>query len=92
MKNLNELEKLRGKIEIIDLNIAKLLKERMEIVIKISNIKAKNRMPIKDKTREKELLKKISTYLSENKKNNLFLKQILKIFRFIHKQSRIIQK
>jgi chorismate mutase/prephenate dehydratase len=52
----------REKIENIDLEILKLLKERLSIVSKIGEIKKTNNIPIYNKEREEEVITKLKSY------------------------------
>ena len=52
----------REKIENIDLEILKLLKERLSIVSKIGEIKKTNKIPIYNKEREEEVITKLKSY------------------------------
>lgn len=58
---MNKIEKNRKKIDDIDLKISKLLKKRAKLTIKIGKIKKSNSLPLKDKKREEEILKKFET-------------------------------
>lgn len=52
----------RNQIENIDLEILKLLKERLFIVSKIGEIKKTNNIPIFNKEREDEVVTKLKSY------------------------------
>jgi len=52
----------RNQIEDIDLEILKLLKERLFIVSKIGEIKKTNNIPIFNKEREDEVVTKLKSY------------------------------
>lgn len=58
MKNL---DKLRLDIDKIDRKIDKLLSEREKKVLEINDLKKSQKLPIKDKTREKEIFSKLSS-------------------------------
>ncbi|WP_413627506.1 chorismate mutase [Fructilactobacillus vespulae] len=68
----------RKKIDRLNSEIAKLLVKRFEIADSISQIKQQNGLPILNKNREKEVLKKL-TNVSDNNKyqekiENIFIK------------------
>ncbi len=58
---MDKIEKFRQKIDNIDSKISKLLKTRLKLTISIGKIKKSKRIPIKDKKREEEILKKLKT-------------------------------
>ena len=53
---MNELDKLREEIDLIDSEIVRLFSERMAVSEKIGDYKRKNGLPVLDKTRENEKL------------------------------------
>jgi len=80
---MEELKKLRFKIDILDEEIIKLLEERMEICKEIGKLKDK----IEDNNREKEIIKNL------NKKfPNLDKELIDELYGVIFKYSKKIQK
>jgi 3-dehydroquinate dehydratase type I len=58
---MEDLWRLREKIEKLDLQIAKLLDKRMALVEKLAYLKKENGLPLRDHQREEELLKKVLT-------------------------------
>jgi chorismate mutase/prephenate dehydratase len=52
----------RKQVENIDLQILKLLEERLSIVSKIGEIKKTNKIPIYNKEREEEVITKLKSY------------------------------
>lgn len=56
-----KIEKLRRKIDETDKKIAKLLRQRKKTVKQIQKLKLENKLPVSDKTREKEILSKFKT-------------------------------
>lgn len=81
---MNEIEKVRKEIDIIDAQILKLLETRAEIVKKITEIKNKNRKPIFDPSREKKIIEKLTAkefnYLKKED-IELIMSTIFKIYR-----------
>ncbi len=58
---IKKLKKLRQKIDETDKKIAKLLRQRGKTVKQIRKLKLKNKLPVSDKNREKEILSKFKT-------------------------------
>lgn len=56
-----EIEELRKRIDQVDLELIKLLKERSELVNRILEVKKRLGLPLKDVKREKEVLENIKT-------------------------------
>tara|TARA_Y100000310_G_scaffold267555_1_gene279599 strand:+ start:598 stop:840 length:243 start_codon:yes stop_codon:yes gene_type:complete len=52
---MNEIKKLRNKIDRIDIKLVKTLHKRIKIASKIKQLKEKNKIKIEDKSREKEI-------------------------------------
>ena len=75
-----ELKIYRKQLDKIDSQVIKLLEKREKISKKIGQYKKKNKIKIQDKSREKQILKKL---------NKNYLKHIFKI---IIRNSREIQK
>lgn len=84
MKNL---EKLRQEIDDYDKEVVALLEKRMEKVLEILEYKRENGIPIFQKQREKEILKKITSYL----KNPEFAHEIKAMYSHILKSCRKLQ-
>jgi chorismate mutase/prephenate dehydratase len=61
MKGRNEMDinELRDKIDSIDSEILKLFTQRMKISLEIAKYKKENNLPIQDKKRERELIRKV---------------------------------
>jgi len=55
-----DLKELREQIDAIDTLLASLIEKRREIVNKIGEFKKVNRLPVEDKTREEEILNKLT--------------------------------
>ena len=53
---IEELKKLREKVNNVDLKIIKLLEKRLSIVHKINSLKEKLKLPLTSKKREKEII------------------------------------
>ena len=58
-----EIDDYRKKIDKIDRELTRLFEERMDIVIKVGEYKKKNNLPVFNKAREEEVLKKNIGYL-----------------------------
>jgi chorismate mutase len=80
-KLMKKILSLRKKIDRTDDKIIDLLLKRFNLIKDLAFIKDKNSIPIYQKEREKKILLKL--------KNN---RQILGIFKFIIKESKIYQK
>ena len=61
---------LRNKIDVIDKQIALLLKERFDIVKQIGEYKKENNLPITCKEREAEVIKNVTKEFEENSQIN----------------------
>ncbi|MHA1299562.1 MAG: bifunctional chorismate mutase/prephenate dehydratase, partial [Candidatus Helarchaeota archaeon] len=85
---MEEINKMREKIDEINEKIALLLDERMGIVKKISKIKKENTIPIIDKSREKKIYEKLSELNFKNAQFN----EIKSIFEKIIEISRMVQE
>ncbi|XRX42953.1 MAG: prephenate dehydratase domain-containing protein [Buchnera aphidicola (Tetraneura sorini)] len=85
----SSFSKLRNKIDIIDKKIIFLLKARCFVSKKIALYKKKNNKPIKDKQREKEIIKKIINMSTKKQLNPEYAK---KIFKIIINESVILQE
>ncbi|HET9678809.1 MAG TPA: prephenate dehydratase domain-containing protein [Buchnera sp. (in: enterobacteria)] len=81
--------KLRNIIDVIDKKIIFLLKARCFVSKKIALYKKKNNKPIKDKKREKEIIKKIINMSIKKQLNPEYSK---KIFKIIINESVILQE
>lgn len=78
----NNIEELRKEINEIDLAMSKLFMVRMEVVSKIASYKNELGLPIFDEEREKELIKKNLSQISNIKLKKYylsFLNEILKL-------------
>lgn len=80
------MNELRKKIDNVDRQIIKLLSERQSIVKKIAKIKKENNLPIINKEREEEVIRKAK---GMNKINPVFVENL---FNLIIKESRRVQK
>lgn len=63
---MNELEKMRQKIEFIDQELASLFEQRMQVVKEVAHYKSQNNLPILDSHRESYLIQKNSAYLKDS--------------------------
>lgn len=82
---MNDLLKLRNKIDQIDNEVIELLKERFSIVIDVKKYKAINKLPILDENREKAIKTKLKN------KSGKFYKEINLIYQTILKTSKDFQ-
>ncbi|WP_244834632.1 chorismate mutase [Clostridium sp. BJN0001] len=55
---MSDINNLRVKIDEIDKKLTELFEERMEIVLKVSEYKKKNSIPVTDSKREDEVIRK----------------------------------
>ena len=79
---------LRKKLDYIDEDILILLEKRMDIVIKVGQLKSELDMPIEDIKREKEIIKR----LTDQSHNKLSDKQLIRIFQAVFQSSKSEQK
>ena len=61
-----DLKECRQKINEIDLKMANLFEERMEVIGHIIEYKIDNNLPILDSNREKEVIEKNTNYIRNN--------------------------
>jgi len=85
---MEELWRLRKKIEELDLEIAKLLDERMSLVEKLARLKKENGFPLRDYQREEELLKKVLSFPL----SHLTQSEVLTFWKFLFSLSLLKQK
>lgn len=78
MDKINQLEKLRKNIDIIDQKLIIVLAERFKKTEEIMSFKKKNGLPIKDKNREKVILKGINKMARKLKMSKKFITDIFK--------------
>lgn len=78
---MNSLQKNRVVIEDIDTKMKELFIKRMKAAIEIANYKKENKLPVFDKNREAELIKKNTQGIGEELKEYYcdFLNQVLRI-------------
>lgn len=60
-----KLQELRDQADVLDDKIVDLFKERMELVIKMAEYRAENRLPFARDKREREILKRVSDRIGE---------------------------
>ncbi|MBO5528490.1 MAG: chorismate mutase [Bacilli bacterium] len=60
-----DLKEIRTQIDAIDKQMASLFQKRMELVKEVATFKAQNNLPIEDKDREQELIKKNVSYIQD---------------------------
>lgn len=83
---MNILEDYRDKIDKIDETLLKLLAKRLMLASKVGVYKKKNKLPLVDEKREKEIIEK----LNQNARSyNLRIKSVRKIWQIIFKESYI---
>ena len=78
---------LRKQIDAIDEEIIQLLKNRMNISKDVGDLKEELHIPVEDKTREKEIIDR----LTERAGKNLSEQQLIRIFTAVFKSSKQIQ-
>ncbi|HET8838177.1 MAG TPA: bifunctional 3-deoxy-7-phosphoheptulonate synthase/chorismate mutase type II [Flavobacteriaceae bacterium] len=81
---LNDLEKLRTKIDVTDKQIIELFGKRMRIADEIGILKKENNVAILQAKRWKKVLDKM---LKESKTENLSEEFVLRVYRAIHQES-----
>ena len=59
------LDKQRAEIDAIDREIVSLFERRMQVVMDVARIKKENGMAIVDASREKEVIAKVQSYLTD---------------------------
>jgi monofunctional chorismate mutase len=77
----NELENLRLQINEIDLALAKLFAQRMDVVKKVAIYKKENNLPVFDETRENQILANAKSRVDEHLVNYYleFVQDVMKI-------------
>ena len=84
---MNELNKLREQIDKIDSQIVKLLCERFDTVKKVAEYKKAHTIEILQKSRETEILNKIT----ENIDSQEYLEYMLEIYKKVLETSKSLQ-
>jgi len=69
----------RKELDKITENLIELLAKRNKVILKLAQLKKKNKMPILDKKREKELIEKAEQMAKERGLNAISVKKIIKI-------------
>lgn len=82
---MKDLEYWRKKIDIIDVEIVKLINQRSKAVSEIGILKTKANLPIIDLEREKEVLQNVCQANSRDLENDLIIKIFQKIIRELRK-------
>lgn len=82
------LDELRNEIDKIDSEIINLLQDRMQIVINIAKYKKENGIPVFDKERENEVIKKNLSKLQKDE----YSEAMEKILKIIMDTSKDVQK
>jgi len=82
-----ELKELRLKIDEIDTKLVQLFIDRLDIAVKVAEYKKENELPVYDPIREQEVLDKISSKVSEKRKE-----AITEIYKLIFKLSKEVQE
>jgi monofunctional chorismate mutase len=75
------LETLRNEIDLIDQEMMKLFKKRMEVSKKVGQYKKENGLPILDETREKELILRHKNMLNDDQLWPLYEAFIIEMMR-----------
>ncbi|MBR6766154.1 MAG: chorismate mutase [Clostridia bacterium] len=78
-----KIEELRTKIDAIDTQLVELLKERLGVAASIAEYKKLNNLPVLDKSRERELLNKVSKQAGEefDSETRIFFNDLMGISR-----------
>ncbi|WP_252234643.1 prephenate dehydratase [Clostridium sp. ZS1] len=84
---MSGLEDYRNSIDEIDQKITELFEQRMDVVLKVGECKKKNNLPIFNKNREDEVIKKNLGYL----KNQDYIEETEKFFERLMEISRQLQ-
>lgn len=85
----NPLLGLRERITALDLNLLELLAERRELALDVARTKQSSHLPIRDKERERDLLKRL---VEEGKKHHLDGHYITRLFQIIIEDSVLTQQ
>ena len=78
---------LRQLIDQLDEEIIQLLKKRMGISMEVGKLKEKLDIPVEDKTREEEIIERLTQQAGQN----LSEEQLIRIFTAVFKASKQIQ-
>lgn len=84
---MNEIDKIRKKIDKVDNQLIKLLEERFKYIIEIGNYKKNNHISVEDLKREGIIFDKIK----RNSENEYLCEVILNVYNKIIKLSKEIQ-
>ena len=79
---------LRQQIDKLDEEIIRLLKKRMGISKEVGKLKEKLEIPVEDKTRENEIIDRLTQQAGQN----LSEEQLIRIFTAVFKTSKQVQK
>ena len=79
---------LRNKIDDLDEEIIQLLKKRMRISKEVGKLKEKLDIPVEDKSRENEIIERLTTQAGKN----LSEEQLVRIFTAVFKSSKQVQQ
>ena len=82
------MKEIRKQIDGIDKKVIQILTKRMKLVARLGKLKKKEGLPVQDKKREAEMLKKLE---KQAEKGGLDAKFINKIYKDIFKESRRVQ-
>jgi chorismate mutase len=74
-----QLEKLRSEIDLIDLELLRLIKKRLTLTGKIGRIKKENKMDIIDSPREDALFNALAVYCEKMKLDKVFVKNVWRL-------------
>ena len=87
MKPTDRLMELRSQVDGLDLRLLDLLNKRAQLVVEIGALKYQNNIPMRDRSREREIVKRL---VGENT-GPLDEEAILKLYRVIFYQFRRLQ-
>lgn len=75
---MNELEKYREEIDVIDKTIAECFEKRMQIVLKVAEYKQKNGLNTFDPQREQRMFEKNQNYIQEERLKKYYIELLKK--------------
>lgn len=74
-----KIQKLRAKLDEITKTLINLIAKRKKLVLKLAELKRKNKLPILDRKREREILKEVEKMAEKKKLDPVLLKKIIKL-------------
>ena len=74
-----KIQKLRAKLDEITKTLINLIAKRKKLVLKLAELKRKNKLPILDRKREREILKEVEKMAKKRELDPVLLKKIIKL-------------